>query len=119
MRFALRLGIPFHSTLLAIAIPALAQTNYWLKPGDGFWHEPHWSLNVLPASNQTAVEFSSHGSKRLVISSTAAARSYRASLRVREIVLSARDRELNTLLLDNVGLSSPLQCSIFNLGVNS
>lgn len=104
--------------LFALTSLASAQTNYWLKETDGYWHESHWSLGVLPGAIQS-VEFSTARSKNLIIASTTA-RSHPESLRVMQIVVSAPEEGMvNSLVLNRAGLSSPLRTRAFVLGPNA
>src|SRR3954469_18395229 len=88
---------------------ARAQSNTWTKATDGSWEEPYWSLGIPPASNQT-VWINNPGSKTLTINSNTAFNSPQ-SLAVRSLTISGASNAPNFLVLDHVGLETPLQAN--------
>lgn len=92
---------------------ALTQTNSWLHPSSGYWHEPYWSAGVLPGAEQTIL-ITNAGSKTVTISSETA-QNYPETLNVKSIHLFSPD-SLNTLLLDAAGFTTPLSASGLYVG---
>jgi len=107
------------TAVISFAIRAPAQTNSWTKPTSGDWHEPFWSLGVLPAANQSHIMFTNEGWKALAINRVTA-RDYPASLNIPRLTVASPTNTVNTLLLNFAGLESPLRVSNdFDLGSNS
>ena len=94
-------AVIFHSSRGA------AQTNSWTKPTSGLWHEPFWSLGVLPDGSQSHIMFTNAGWKALAIDQVTA-RDYRDSLRIPGLTIASPTNTMNTLLLNYAGFQSPL-----------
>ncbi len=107
------------SAFVILSFRAAAQTNSWTKPTSGLWHEPFWSLGVLPASSQSHIMFTNAGWKALSVDSVTA-RDYRDSLHIPRLTIASPTNTVNTLMLNYAGFSSPLLVSDFvELGSNS
>ena len=94
-----------------------AQTNSWTSPVNGNWEDLTWSLGVQPASGQD-VAITNGATKTVQLTSTTAS-SFLSSLTVNSITLDAPPDTTNTLLLNNVGVSSPLAAGSITTGTNS
>ncbi len=105
--------------VIFLSFRGAAQTNSWTKPTSGFWHEPFWSLGVLPHASQSHIMFTNAGWKALAIDQVTA-RDYRDSLRIPHLTIASPTNTMNTLLLNYAGFQSPLLVtdSVF-LGSNS
>jgi len=96
-----------------------AQDNIWTNLASGSWHEPTWSLGVLPAIDQRGIIFTNSGSKALTIDSTTA-RDHPATLSISNLLVGSFGDSFNSLLLSYAGLQSPLQVEDkLSLGSNS
>jgi hypothetical protein len=105
-------AVIFHSSRGA------AQTNSWTKPTSGDWHEPFWSLS-LPDASQSHIMFTNAGWKALAINGVTA-RDFPDSLNIQRLTVASPTNTMNTLLLNFVGVQSPLRVADFlNLGSNS
>lgn len=114
-----------HVTLTAVAatlsfLPgAPAQTNSWTKATSGQWHEPHWSLGVLPDNTQNQIIITNSGWKSVAIDATTAS-DFPASLSISNLQVTSPPDSLNTLMLDYASLNSPLRVEHdFYLGSNA
>ena len=68
------MGVPLENTvvragliLTAIffaALSGLAQVNSWTSPSSGSWHDPSWSLGVLPNASQSHILITNSGGRR-------------------------------------------------------
>jgi hypothetical protein len=93
---------------LGLQLPlAAAETNSWTKTTSGFWEEPFWSLGVLPAFDQAAIQFNNPGFKALAIGASTTA-NHPDSLRIRNFTIDAPPDSANLLLLNYAGLDVPL-----------
>jgi hypothetical protein len=107
------------TAILSGACGASAQTNSWTKPGSGLWHEPFWSLGVLPDATQSHIMFTNAGWKALAIDSVTA-RDFPASMDIPRLTVASPTNTMNTLLLNYAGAQSPLRVAgDFILGSNS
>jgi len=119
MKSALGSAIVVQAICLSLNVSAPgAQTNYWLKSTNGFWHQAQWSLGTFPRAGQS-VSLVSTQSKTLVISATTA-RDRRDSLQISNLFVFAPHHSQNHLFLSRVGLSYPLRVgNVFNLSENA
>ena len=98
---------------------ARAQTNSWTKATSGQWHEPYWSLGLLPDNTQSHIVLTNSGWKSVAIDATTA-RDFPASLSISNLQVTSPADSLNTLILDYAGLDSPLRVERdFYLGSNA
>src|SRR6185295_6590955 len=108
-------SIPF-LFLVAIA-PALADTNSWTKPDNGFWEEQaYWSLGVLPDATQDVL-FNNAGSKALVIGPQTA-QNFPQSMSVSSLRVGAPTDSLNVLMMAFSGFDQPLQAGSLTVEAN-
>lgn len=106
-------------TAASLSFRGVAQTNSWTKPTSGNWHEAFWSLGVLPAADQTHIMFTNAGWKALAINSVTA-RDFPGSLNIPRLTVASPTNTMNTLLLNFVGVQSPLRVAeSFELGSNT
>ncbi len=105
--------------VISFAFRGAAQTNSWIKPNSGFWHEPFWSLGVLPDSSQSHIMFTNAGWKALAIDQVTA-RDHRDNLHIQRLTITSPTNTVNTLLLNYAGFQTPLLVSdSVHLGSNS
>jgi hypothetical protein len=92
MNISARVGTIFLKTLTTLIFTASSilagDTNQWIKPTDGKWEEPFWSLGKLPDSTQSILIDSV--SPKLVTIDAATALSQPASLAVGQLVLTGK-----------------------------
>jgi hypothetical protein len=104
---------------LLFAINGPAQTNSWTKPTSGDWHEPFWSLGVLPDASQSHIMFTNAGWKALAITRITS-RDFPDSLNIPRLTVASPTNTVNTLLLNYAGVQSPLRVADFlELGSNA
>src|SRR5215469_12457490 len=82
------------------------QINSWTNPVSAPWDSLNWSLGVLPGAGQTIL-ITNAGWKAVGISS-ATALNNPLTLNIAALTVSSPVNTFNTLLLNYVGLSSPL-----------
>src|SRR5687768_13058350 len=119
MKSALGSAIVVQAIFLSLSGSAPgAETNYWRKSTDGFWHEAEWSLGIFPRASQSVALVSTQ-SKTLVISAITA-RDRPNSLQISNLFVFAPHHSINHLFLSRIGLSSPLRVgNVFNLSENA
>ena len=102
-----------------IYLPArcVAQDNVWTGTVGGNWHDPSWSLGILPATNQT-VWITNYGWKAVQIGAVTA-QSFPQSLNVDSITVSSPTNSFNTLLLNYAGSGTPLTLKTLTVASNS
>ena len=102
-----------------VALTGAAQVNSRTNPASGNWHDPSWSLGVLPNSSQTAIMVTNSGWKAVAVTRTTAT-SFPSSLNIRNLTVSSPVDSFNTLMLNFAGRESPLRVAeSFHLGSNS
>ena len=107
------------TAVMFFAFRGAAQTNSWTKPTSGFWHEPFWSLGVLPDASQSHIMFTNAGWKALAIDQVTA-RDYRDSMHIQRLTVASPTNTMNTLLLNYAGFQTPLLVNdSVHLGSNS
>jgi hypothetical protein len=107
-----------HFLFFAAMVPAVANTNSWLKPTSGYWEEQaHWSLGVLPDATQTVL-FTNAGWKALAIGA-GTAQNFPQSMRVQSLRLAGPIDSYNVLLMNFSGFERPLQTGSLTIGMNS
>jgi concanavalin A-like lectin/glucanase superfamily protein len=95
-----------------------AQTNSWISPTSGNWEDAaSWSLGVLPGANQTIL-ITNSGWKAVSIGQNTA-HNYPQTLSVDSITISSPTNSVNSLLLNFVGVDSPLVANSLTLNENS
>src|SRR5436190_10606292 len=99
-----RLAVPF--VIILAAFSASAQVNSWTKGASGNWEEMFWSLATLPGPGQF-VMITNYGWKAVAIGPSTVANAPQ-SLTVNSVNVTSPMDSFNTLLLDSVGLSTPL-----------
>src|SRR2546421_1249537 len=100
------LFLTFFLSLLAVS-GQTGGTNSWLKPSSGNWEDASaWSLGVLPNSAQS-VQITNAGWKAVQITHATAV-NFPASMTVNSITVSSPPDTANTLMMNYVGVSSPL-----------
>jgi hypothetical protein len=116
-KFALT-GLIFAS-LFFLALNGAAQVNSWTNPASGNWHDPSWSLGVLPNSNQWQTALTNAGWKAVAINRTTAL-NHPSSLSISDLFVTTPIDSFNTLMLNFAGREWPLRVgNSFYLGVNS
>lgn len=78
--------------------------NVWTNSASGYWEDPHWSLGILPGTNQI-IEFTNAWQALAIGANTVA--NYPETLSVWSVRLSAPPNSFNELLLNFAGLQSP------------
>jgi hypothetical protein len=107
------------TSLFSFALTGAAQVNSWTSPGSGNWHDPSWSLGVLPDSSQSQIMITNSGWKAVAINRTTAT-SFPSTLNIRNLTVSSPVDSFNTLMLNFAGRESPLRVAeSFHLGTNS
>lgn len=96
---------------------ARAQTNAWTSGSSGNWEDLTWSLGVRPGPGQTILI--TNGNWKAVQLTHNTAVNFPASLNVDGIVLDAPPDTLNLLLLNYVGVSTPLTAGSITMTSNS
>jgi hypothetical protein len=94
-----------------------AQTNSWTNSASGNWEDFHWSLGVLPGTNQTIL-FTNQGVKALTISSDTA-QNFPEAMSVNSLTLSSPAESANILFLNYTGFQTPLAVHQLTLDTNS
>ncbi|HXS69115.1 MAG TPA: hypothetical protein VN761_09755, partial [Candidatus Polarisedimenticolia bacterium] len=105
------------AVVLSINSSSNAQTNSWTSATSGNWLDASWSLGVLPGANQEIV-ITNAGWKAVAISANAAA-NFPKSLAVNSITISSPTNTVNSLLLNYVGVGTPLIANSVTLNENS
>ncbi|HUR45538.1 MAG TPA: hypothetical protein VMZ27_06610, partial [Candidatus Saccharimonadales bacterium] len=107
-------------TFFLSVLAASGQTgvmNNWIKPSSGNWEDPSaWSLGV-PNSAQW-VQITNAGWKAIQITHSTAV-NFPGSMTVKSITVASPQDTMNTLFLNNVGVSSPLTANEVTVGTNS
>lgn len=80
------------------------QMNVWTNSASGYWEEPHWSLGMLPGTNQI-IEFTNAWQALAIGASTVT--NHPETLSVWSVTLAAPPNSFNELLLNFAGLQSP------------
>jgi hypothetical protein len=114
-------GVFYGSLFLTffLSCPTLSgqATNNWIKPSSGNWEEaPAWSSGI-PNSAQ-AVQIANAGWKAVQITHTTAV-NFPGSMTVGSITVSSPADTMNTLIMNNVGVASPLTANEVTVGTNS
>ena len=94
-----------------------AQTNSWTGSTSGNWEDLSWSLGVRPGPGQDIL-FTNAGWKALSISQNTA-NNFPQTLTVDSITISSPTNSFNSLLLNFVGVNSPLTAESITLNANS
>ena len=105
------------ATLLCITHSSSAQTNSWIASGSGNWQDSSWSLGLLPGANQD-IAITNAGWKAIAIGPNTAA-NFLPTLTVDSITISSPTNTVNSLLLNFVGVGSPLIANSVTLNENS
>jgi hypothetical protein len=106
------------TSLFSIVTTGAAQVNSWTNPASGNWHDPSWSLGVLPNSSQHIMVTNS-GWKAVAVT-RATALNHPSSLNIRNLTVSSPVDSFNTLMLNFAGRESPLRVTeSFHLHTNS
>src|SRR5438477_1445298 len=92
------------------------QVNSWRKTTSGNWEEPFWSAGTLPNSN-SYVMFTNAGWKALALSPST--RAYPAALSVRDLAISSPADSFNTLMLNLLGVLTPLKAVTIEVHSNA
>jgi hypothetical protein len=107
------------TAVISFALSSSSQINSWTKSTSGSWHEPFWSLGVLPDANQSHITVKNAGWKAVAIDRVTA-RDFPESLNIPRLTVSSPTNTMNTLMLNFAGLQSPLRVAgDFDLGSNS
>lgn len=96
---------------------AHGQANSWTNSAGGNWEDSHWSLGILPGTNQ-AILFTNANSKNLIIGPYAVQYSPQA-LTVNTVIVSSPANSSNALVLNDAGLQQPLKANYFTVGSNA
>src|SRR5436190_19386587 len=102
--------------LLLLITSGHGQVNSWTKPTSGNWEEPFWSAGTLPNSTQN-IFFTNAGWKALALSPTT--RAYPESLSVRDLTISSPTGSFNTLMLNFLGVLTPLKAITVQVNSNA
>ena len=102
---------------LSLVFSSNAQTNSWLSPASGNWEDSSWSLGQLPGPGQTIL-LTNAGFKAVEIRQNTAA-NFPQTLTIDSLTISSPANSLNTLLLNFVGVASPLIVNSLTLNTNS
>lgn len=104
----LRIGAWIFICCGALSFGAAGQTNSWTSPVSGYWEDPHWSLGILPGTNQT-IFFTNSGWKALAIGPNTS-KNYPQTLSINSLYISSPGTDtVNTLLFNYSGLQTPLR----------
>src|SRR5688572_6335321 len=107
------------TSIFSATLTAVAQVNSWTSPSSGNWHDPSWSLGVLPNASQSHILITNSGWKAVAINRTTAL-NYPDSLNIRRLTVSSPVDSFNTLMLNFSGREWPLRVTdSFYLGTNS
>jgi hypothetical protein len=106
--YSIRAFIVLSAVLIMTTALSLAQPiNSWTKPTSGNWEEPFWSLGRLPMAGDR-VMLNNPGWKAVAIRSSTA-QNFPASLQMQDLTVASPVDTFNTLMLDFVGFSVPVQ----------
>jgi hypothetical protein len=107
----------FFLTLLFCCCHAsgIEQTNSWTSPVSGNWEDLHWSLGMLPGTNQTIL-LTNAGWKALALW-PGTAQNHPETFHVDAITVTSPTNSFNTLLLNFTGLQTPLVLGNTNVNV--
>ena len=105
------------SILFAGAGNGQSQTNSWINPGSGNWEDASWSLGAPPGPNQTIL-ITNAGWKAISIGPNTASH-FPQTLTVDSLTISSPTNTVNTLLMNFVGVGSPLVANSVTLNENS
>lgn len=108
MRILSPLAIVFPVCFL-VSTNVFGQVNSWTSNLTGNWHDLTWSLGSRPASSQ-AVYITNASSKAVILNSTTRD-SFASSLVVSNLTISAPVGGTNTILLNFIGTTTPVQIS--------
>src|SRR2546423_9813561 len=110
----------FISLLLSVlSLSAYAQApeyNSWTKTTSGYWEEAFWSAGRLPYSN-SYVMFTNAGYKALALGPST--RAFPDSLTIHDLTVSSPTDSANTLLLNFLGVLTPLKAVVVWVKTNS
>jgi hypothetical protein len=107
------------TSIFSLTLTGSAQVNSWTSPASGNWHDPSWSLGVLPNSSQSHIVITNSGWKAVAIN-RATALNHPDSLNIRNLTVSSPADSFNTLMLNFSGREWPLRIAqSFHLGSNS
>src|SRR2546427_12704816 len=109
----------FSLLLRSLALSAYAQApedNMWTKTTTGNWEDPYWSTGMLPNSNST-VWFTNAGYKALALGPST--RAFPDSLTIHDLTVSSPTGSVNTLLLNFLGVLTPLKAGVVWVETNS
>jgi hypothetical protein len=98
-------------------LEASGQVNSWTNSASSYWEDSHWSLGILPGTNQTVL-FTNAGWKALGIGSVTA-QQFPQTLTVDSITISSPTNSFNTLFLNYAGLQTPLAANHLIIASNS
>jgi hypothetical protein len=102
--------------LLAISGRVYGEVNSWTKPTSGNWEEPFWSAGSLPSLTSDAM-FTNAGWKALALGPST--RAFPSSLNIHSLTVSSPTGTVNTLLLNFLGILTPLKAVDIYLGTNA
>jgi len=106
------------ATSLLLTPSSNAQTNSWTSATSGNWEDTNsWSLGQLPGSGQTIL-LTNAGFKAVQIRQNTAAK-FSQTLAVDSLTISSPTNSLNTLLMNFVGVDSPLVVNSLTVDANS
>jgi hypothetical protein len=94
-----------------------AQTNSWTSPVSGNWEDLTWSLGARPGAGQD-IFITNAGWKAVQLTHSTAV-NFPGSMTVASITLDAPPDILNTLLLNYVGVSTPLTVGSISMTSNT
>jgi T5SS/PEP-CTERM-associated repeat protein len=94
------------SAMLSVA--AHAQNNSWTNTPGGKWETgANWSSGVAPSANDSADFITNASSKTVTIDATTSG-SFPSTMTLSNLTVSGRVGSINTLFLNNAGLTTPL-----------
>jgi hypothetical protein len=104
--------------LLATSLNGNGQNNSWINPGSSNWEDSaSWSLGVPPGTNQS-IFITNAGWKAVAIGANTA-NNFSQTLTVGSVTVSSPTNSFNSLLLNFVGVNSPLVANSVTLNTNS
>jgi hypothetical protein len=113
-------SIPGMATAIGLCLGgthAEAQPNSWTSSASGNWEDLTWSLGVRPAAGQNIFITNSNWKAVQLTHSTAV--NFPESMTVNSITLDAPPGTVNTLLLNYVGVSTPLTADFMHMTSNT
>jgi hypothetical protein len=94
------------------------KTNSWTSPTSGNWEDMNWSLGVLPATGQTVI-VTNHGWKAVAIGPNTVA-NFPQTMTIDALTVTSPGTDtVNTVLLNYVGLQTPLAAKSIYVGTNA